>query len=496
LQQGEACDDANQVDTDDCLSTCQLATCGDGFVKANSTEQCDDGNADDTDDCLSNCRIATCGDGIVKAGSSEHCDDGNELTGDGCHQCQAISQIAANMHHGCALMTDGAVKCWGRNHSGQLGQGHANDMGDAPGEVASLAPIALGAPAVAVAAGDNHSCAILQGGGVKCWGSNAYGQLGLGEAHGSTSFGANPSDMANLPAVAGLPAAAAQLALGYNRSCALLVNGQVYCWGINGSGAVGVGTGKGAAPGTTFYRSPQLVDLGSTPAVEIATFTRHTCVRFVGGELKCWGENYLGALGIGMPTGHDIGDEPGEMGAALATSYQGVSHVAAGEFTTCAIASGELRCWGGGTLGRLGNEATSDIGDDPGEVQALSAVALDGTPTRASMGRIHGCALLDDGRVRCWGSGAAGATGHGATATRGHAPGTMGAALPATQLSSPFDPALQVVTGEYYSCALLQSRRVKCWGAGLYGRHGGGTSDNLGDQPGEMGNTLLPLPLP
>jgi hypothetical protein len=132
----------------------------------------------------------------------------------------------------------------------------------------------------------------------------------------------------------------------------------------------------------------------------------------------------------------------------------------------------------------------------PGEVEALLPVELDGTPIQASLGRVHGCAVLDDGRVRCWGSGASGGTGHGSTADRGHAPGTMGTALPATTLSAPFDPALQVGTGEFYSCALLQSRRVKCWGEGLYGRHGGGTTDDLGDQPSEMGNALQALPLP
>ncbi len=89
----EACDDGNADDTDACLSSCQLATCGDGFVRA-GVEACDDGNADDTDGCLSSCVVATCGDGHVQAGV-EACDDGNLIDGDGCSRTCALEPPAA-----------------------------------------------------------------------------------------------------------------------------------------------------------------------------------------------------------------------------------------------------------------------------------------------------------------------------------------------------------------------------------------------------------------
>lgn len=92
------------------------------------------------------------------------------------------TSIAAGAHHSCALLQTGAVKCWGLNDTGQLGQGNVNNVGDAAGELALLPPIALGAgrSAVAIDVG-SHSCALLDNGGVKCWGVNGHGELGQGD---------------------------------------------------------------------------------------------------------------------------------------------------------------------------------------------------------------------------------------------------------------------------------------------------------------------------
>lgn len=83
---GEACDDGNKVETDDCTSQCTLAACGDGFVHTN-VEPCDDGNTDDTDSCLNVCEPATCGDGVLWAGHEE-CDDANPDDTDACAGCK------------------------------------------------------------------------------------------------------------------------------------------------------------------------------------------------------------------------------------------------------------------------------------------------------------------------------------------------------------------------------------------------------------------------
>ncbi|MBK7826810.1 DUF4215 domain-containing protein [Nannocystis sp.] len=85
VQGGEQCDDGNGDNADDCLATCLNASCGDGFVRA-GVEACDDGNASDTDACVQGCVAASCGDGFVQAGT-EQCDDGNQTPGDGCDNC-------------------------------------------------------------------------------------------------------------------------------------------------------------------------------------------------------------------------------------------------------------------------------------------------------------------------------------------------------------------------------------------------------------------------
>lgn len=99
----EECDDANADDTDDCLSTCLTATCGDGFIHT-GVEECDDGNVDDTDECPTSCVPATCGDGFVHAGVEE-CDDGNAEDTDEC----LGTCVAATCGDG--IVQDGVEEC-------------------------------------------------------------------------------------------------------------------------------------------------------------------------------------------------------------------------------------------------------------------------------------------------------------------------------------------------------------------------------------------------
>jgi len=101
---------------------------------------------------------------------------------------RAARAIAAGRNHTCALLDDGSVRCWGLNDLGQLGRGSAGNVGLNPGEIAALPPTDLGPgrTAVAIDAG-SHTCALLDNGGVKCWGPNESGQLGQGN---TTSIGA------------------------------------------------------------------------------------------------------------------------------------------------------------------------------------------------------------------------------------------------------------------------------------------------------------------
>jgi alpha-tubulin suppressor-like RCC1 family protein len=161
--------------------------------------------------------------------------------------------IAAGTYHTCALLNDASLKCWGGNVSGQLGLGDTTNRGDGAGEMGdSLPPVSLGAgkTTVALAAGTNHTCALLNDASLKCWGSNGSGQLGLGV---STDHGDGAGEMGdNLYAITlGAGKTAVALAVGYYHTCALLNDASLKCWGQNDFGQLGIGDTdhRGVNPG-------------------------------------------------------------------------------------------------------------------------------------------------------------------------------------------------------------------------------------------------------
>ena len=140
---------------------------------------------------------------------------------------RTATAIAAGGNHTCAILDTAAVKCWGENGSGQLGQGNTADRGDGPGEMGdNLAPIDLGTgrTATAIAAGAGHTCAILDDGEVKCWGQNGSGQLAQGD---TATRGDGPGEMGDdLDPTDILPDAIA-IAAGQLHTCALFGGGVV-----------------------------------------------------------------------------------------------------------------------------------------------------------------------------------------------------------------------------------------------------------------------------
>ena len=147
-----------------------------------------------------------------------------------CEPIRALA-LAAGYDHTCALLNAGTVKCWGGNSFGQLGLGDAADRGDAANELGDNLPaVALGAgkTAKAIAAGYQHTCALLSDDTVKCWGRNTNGQLGLGN---TTGRGDQANEMGDsLPAVAlGAGKTAKAIAAGGDQTCALLSDDTVKC---------------------------------------------------------------------------------------------------------------------------------------------------------------------------------------------------------------------------------------------------------------------------
>src|SRR5690606_13853323 len=138
---------------------------------------------------------------------------------------------------------DLTVKCWGENGDGQLGQGNKDDHGGAPGHMGdNLAPILLGTGryAIAITAGGAHTCALLDDNTIKCWGKNDSGQLGLGDNY---SKGDDSNEMGDFlsPLDLGTGFAAVAVVAGYSHTCALSAAGGVKCWGSNDVGQLGLG---------------------------------------------------------------------------------------------------------------------------------------------------------------------------------------------------------------------------------------------------------------
>jgi alpha-tubulin suppressor-like RCC1 family protein len=284
-------------------------------------------------------------------------------------------QVTVGGGHACALSTAGKIKCWGLNQDGQLGQGHANSLGIKPGQMSNrLKAIDLGPNFVAtiVTAGSRHTCALSKSHEVKCWGLNDQGQLGVEH---NRSLGIRPGDMGSTltPIDLGKGFVPADISAGLFHTCALSKSHEVKCWGHNYSGQLG--------QGTTEYLGDQAnemgdnlkpIDLGTNFISEsISTGSYHSCALSRSRQIKCWGNNGDGQLGIG--TKKDLGDNPNELGDHLKNVDLGpdfsTAGIQSGYGHTCAISeSSILKCWGYNFYGQLGKGHQRNLGDEPEEM--------------------------------------------------------------------------------------------------------------------------------
>lgn len=358
---------------------------------------------------------------------------------------RTATSLGAGMFHHCAVMDNGTVGCWGANYAGQLGNGQpGNHWGDASNEhFTPVIPISFGAAsAVSVVAGEIHSCALLDDGAVKCWGYAGHGQLG----GGNTTQIVHPGQILSMPPVnLGSGRTAVGIAAGLLHTCALLDNGSVRCWGYNGYGQLGTGNTQpyGHHPGVVGDAIP-LVNLGAgRTAVAISAGLYSTCALLDNGAVRCWGLNNYGQLGTANT--QQYGHHPSLLGDAIPTVDLGTGRTAValarGWNHTCAILdNGAVRCWGYNGHAQLGTGNTQIYGVSPSLVgDAIPTVNL-GTGRSAvglTGGELHTCAALDDGSYKCWGLNPYGQLGQGDTQMRGHHPSTLGDALLPINLGGP-----------------------------------------------------------
>jgi alpha-tubulin suppressor-like RCC1 family protein len=324
-----------------------------------------------------------------------------------------ITQIASGSGHVCALFRDGALRCWGDDAHGQAGGG--------PDQKTVLRPQTL-SPREKVAtifAGGNTTCALLQGGTSQCWGelssagkkipfdldgvanltqfafgvshacavtstgdaecfgSNAHGELGAGNAIDS----AKPLKIAGITKVS-------QIAVGDAHSCALSEDGTIRCWGDNSKGQLGDGTNESRNVPTLIKGLPR--------ANSIFAGAMHTCAVLSDRSLSCWGDNTHGQLGDGT---HDSRSTPRSVSTltSVGTAALGTSH-------SCAILSdGTVFCWG--------DNAHSELADGT-RVERTEPVRVSGQYEVKEIVAGNGFTCLRTEEVtRCWGSDATAAIG-------------------------------------------------------------------------------------
>ena len=382
--------------------------------------------------------------------------------------------ISAADAHTCALLDNGTVRCWGEGDSGRLGLGNANDVGDneTPGSVATVA-LGTGRQAVAISAGASHTCALLDNGSVSCWGEGDFGRLGYGNA---TDIGDNETPAAAGPVNLGGHEATA-IAAGGSHTCATLDDGTRRCWGEGDFGRLGYGNPTDIGDNET-PASVGAVSLGTLlgrNAIGIAVGDFHSCALIDDGTVRCWGPEagVFGELGYGTTLG--VG-HPSAGGAIDLGAGRSAVAITAGGFHTCALLdNGTVRCWGDGRSGQLGYGNTSKIGDDeaPGSV---APVTLQAEAVAVTAGASHTCALLDIGTIRCWGEGDNGRLGYGHVNDVGDNE-TPAAVAPVSAGGS----AVQISASRVHTCARLATGAVRCWGAGSGGRLGYGNVNDVGD---------------
>jgi cysteine-rich repeat protein len=433
------------------------------------------------------CQPPVCGDGKIEG--TEECDDGNTVPGDGCEADCKLSQVialTAGASHTCALLREGLVRCWGDNSVGQLGLGTTANLSGQPPYKNGLVP--LGAPAVALTAGDSHTCALMADQSVRCWGANADGQLGLGNTNTIGDDEVPDATHAGVP----LGAKATAVAAGGNDTCAILQDGSLRCWGLNDYGQLGLGNTNTIGDDEVPSAALAEVSLGDTAAA-VAAGGEHTCAILGSGSVRCWGRNNVGQLGLGNTT--EIGDnELPTAVAALIFPEAPFDAIVAGVTRTFLHMSNDygVEVWGDNSDGGLGAGTTEDFTMLP--ATQLGNLTFDGALVpEVSAGAYHACVRTQDQLFRCWGVNDKGQLGLGTTATLGD--------VEAVNLAPPVDLGsdgaghdhyvTRMATGAAHTCVLLETGALLCWGENAAGQLGlGYASTGSVDYVGGTPNTV------
>ncbi|MCB9760464.1 MAG: hypothetical protein H6739_11550 [Alphaproteobacteria bacterium] len=280
-----------------------------------------------------------------------------------------VSELYVGNNHNCVILDSGDVRCWGNGAYGKMGLGNSWGIGDdeLPTDVG---PVDLGDGEVEkLALGANHTCALMDDGAVRCWGFNGYGQLGYGHTSniGDNELPASAGDV-NLGGVA------VDISAGSTHTCAVLDTGAIRCWGYGYTGALGYGNRDSIGDNEDPAAAGD-VDTGGRLAVAITSGQNHNCALLDTSEVLCWGSGYAGQLGNAHRwTIGDDETLVNHHTVDLGTPTDKVLDVFNdnGMHTCVERTDGQVQCWGAGGYGQLGNAWTGNIGDN--ETAALGSI--------------------------------------------------------------------------------------------------------------------------
>ena len=390
-----------------------------------------------------------------------------------CTENPCAVELVAGERHFCARMNDGTVRCWGDDFWGQLGRGEADDETSPDGDAGAIPPVVGLTNAIQISAAGRATCALLADGAVQCWGSNLLGELGL-----SVEPPAEDADRHPIPSPVALDGASVtRVDVGIDSACALLTTGKLVCWGgtqylklarpdvypigdvpgeaeldasafrktiissnttlaltttgdvfswgaVSGNDGLVSGRISSVSPSPTPKR---LVELSKVTSVAVSPLLQrqpsdsnqrpgplesygHGCA-IANGEVFCWGKSFYGALCTGLPDREPLPKR------ALVAGLAWPQQIAVGDETTCVrMTDGTVQCCGENTHGALGTGSADGFSASFTAASAFKGRAVQVAASLASI-----CALVQGGAVECWGSNASGELGltpdHGAHPT-------------------------------------------------------------------------------
>ena len=403
------------------LLPAMTACMGPGDFHCSEHAQCTIGNVPGTCEANGHCSLAVRDCAPSYRRYVHHAGSDADLCVPASCEDKVVTKVSAGGGHACLVRADNSLWCWGRNDRGQIGDGTRTPRA-LPVRVPAIGEVD------SVAAGDLHTCAVTLAGDVFCWGAGDSGQLG-DPSGGDRGL---PQPLAGVTALAGVPGTNPIVA-GRDFSCALGADRIVRCWGDDSVGQLGDGGVPGPHP-------PTVVAGLSADVAKLSAQWQHACALDRAGTLACWGANGSGQIGDGTSSGPRPPTTPSAPLPAQVTA------IATGRDHTCALAGGDIYCWGANAQGQVDPGAPSMPIPTPTPVSGP-----DVTDAQDIVGGGQHTCIVRKGEknpVTCWGANTSGQLGDG----------------------TPMEDATLIAAGAAFSCGLGKDDAIQCWGDNHYGQ--------------------------